>query len=615
MVGVGSWLVAVALATGGAQAATPKASSVLDHDESGKHPATLAFDGLLGTSWAEGEPGDGAGTWLELPFDRPTDITSVSIWPGDLSGPDRKIRESARPRLATLSIDVGGDAPIEQEIRFDDPGEKGPIRLDVAIDAPGARSVRITTTEGHGRPLYGDLHIAEVAVNFVGGEVPKAVTDHLAWLEGEGSTKAREAHEADAQAAFDTIQAAEFGDRDSLAKLMDWAADGAPFVRERVARLPYGFRAHGVPADLTSLQLLLTEKDSNAIPAVERAAVRSRGALQADIEKRVGMFKAHQDLVGGGKRNVAPWGETGFSKGSLQSFGEPLGVGVDQYGGVWVADVGNHRVQRFQIDSGMVQEMWGGEPGMTSTWFSGQREHYASGALPGIEKGQFTNPVDLAVMPGKEGDTVVVLDAKGRVSVITPDDRVAHVVQLPVADPISGGVGGEGHIVIGKKAVIAIWGNEGFVVDPDTWEVEGEGFSLDDGVPFDAVAFKNGKVGLAYGHDLVLYTIGPDSAFRFGGILGDTLGDGFQDWAVATDQDGRLWAATDKGEIIKYKKPGKVEYRVSISEYGLPSNLRLTVFEDLVFVSGNDRILREDAYEAWLRGEAAGDGQLDLGAR
>jgi len=604
------WLAGMALAG----AATPTASSVLDDEETGKHPATLAFDGLLATSWAEGEQGDGEGSWIELRFDRPTDVQSVSIWPGDLSGANRLLRESARPRLATLTIDVGAEEPLVQEIRFDDPGELGPVRLDVAVEAPGARSVRLTTTEGHGRPLYSHLHIAEIAVNFVAGDVPDAVTKHLAWASGDGAAKPQEAHQAAAQGLLDTIQAAEFGDRDSLATLMSWASDGAPYLRERITGLPYGFRMHGLPADTASLQMLLIEKDSNAIPAIERAAVRSRGALRADLDKRVGMFKAHQDLVGGGKRNVAPWGESGFSKGALQSLGEPMGIGIDSYGGVWVADVGNHRVQRYRLDSGMAEEVFGGEPGMTDVWFGGTREHYAAGAAPGTEQGSFVNPVDLAVLPGKDGDTVVVLDAKGRVSVITPDDRVAKVVQLPVTDAISGGVGGEGHIVVAKKDVIAIWGNQGFFIDPDDWVVAGEGFGIDDGVPTGAVALGKGKIGLVFRDQLVLYSVGPDSSFRFGSLLGDTLGTGFQDWAVATDQDGKLWAVTDKGEAIKYKKPGKVDYRVTIAAYSL-SNPRLAVFDDLVFVTGNDKVLRVDAFDALQRGAASGDGQLDLEER
>ena len=116
-----------------AQAATPKASSEAVSQEHGARKAALAFDGLLSTSWAEGATGNGEGEWLELPLDRPIDVTSVSIWPGDLSGRDWTIRETPRPHLATLTIDVGGDQPVEQEIRLDDPAVAGPLRVDIPI--------------------------------------------------------------------------------------------------------------------------------------------------------------------------------------------------------------------------------------------------------------------------------------------------------------------------------------------------------------------------------------------------------------------------------------------------------------------------------------------------
>jgi len=597
----------------GAMAATPKASSEAVSQEDGKRSASLAFDGLLATSWAEGDSGNGEGSWLELSFDRPTDITSVSIWPGDLSGRDSKIRETPRPRLATLSIDTGGEEPLTKDIRFEDPAELGPIRLDVPIDAPGAKSVRITVNAIHDGGIYSDLHIAEMAVNFLGGPQPKAVTTHNEWLAGDASAKARESLDEEAQALFEAISSEEFGDRESLNQLMDLAADGAPFVRERLPRIPYGYRMQANPAHTKSLELLLTIKDSNAIPAVSRAAVRSTGALQAHLQKTVKLFAAYQDLKGGGKRNVAPWGESGFGKGALQSFGEPLGIAVDTYGGVWVADVGNHRVQRYRIDTGGFDAAWGAEPDMTDVWFDRTRDPYASGSRPGVADGEFTHPVDVAVQYGKDGDLAAVLDAKGRVTVITPDDKVAKVVQLPVTSAIVAGQGGEGHLVFAKKTLVAIWGNEGYRIDPSSWTVDGEAFALEDGVPSGAVGFKNGKLGLVYGQDLVLYST---DGFRFGGMLGDSLGKGFQDWAVATDEKGKLWAVTDKGDVVKYKKPGVVDWRVPFVNYSL-SSPRLAVFDGLVFVTFGDKIIQADAVQLHLDAEAEGPetDTLDVGSR
>ncbi len=604
---LGLWLPAVA------GAATPSASSEAVSEEDGKRAASLAFDGLLSTSWAEGESGNGEGAWLELRFDRPVDVSNVSIWPGDLSGRDTRIRETPRPRLATLSIDVGAEEPIVLPIRFDDPAKFGPVRLDVPVDAPQARSLRLTIDAVYDGGMYSDMHVAEMAVNFVGGSTPKVLDDHLAWLQGDASAKAREAVDAEARSLLEAIEAEEFGDRESLAVLMEYAIDGAPFVRERLPRIPYGFRMAANPAHTKSLEFLLTVKDPNAIPAVSRAGVRSTGALQAHLQKTTKMFMAYQDLKGGGKRNVAPWGEQGFSKGALQSFGEPLDIAVDTFGGVWVADVGNHRVQRYRIDTGGFDKAFGAEPEMTDVWFERTRQHYAAGARPGTAKGEFTNPVAVAVKYGKEGDTVAVLDAKGRVSVITPDDTISHVVELPVTSSIVPGQGGEGHLVFAKKRLVAIWGDEAYRVDPETWTVDGDAISLEDGVPSGAVGFKNGKLGLVYGGELVLYSA---DGFRFGSILGDTLGTGHQDWAVATDEKGKLWVVTDKGEAIKYKKPGSVDFRVPFVTYSL-SSPRLAVFDDLVFVTHDDKIIQADALQLKLDAEAEGPatGTLDVGSR
>ncbi len=580
-------------------AATPKASSEAVSQEDGERAASLAFDGLLSTSWAEGDSGNGEGSWLELSFDRPTDVSNVSIWPGDLSGRDTKIRETPRPRLAKLTIDVGTDEPIVKDVRFEDPAELGPVRLDVAVDAPGARSVRLSVEAIHGGGIYSDMHVAEMAVNFLGGATPKALDDHLT---GDASAKVREKLDADVQALFDGIQSEEFGDRESLATLMDYASDGAPFVRERLPRVPYGFRMQANPAHTKSLELLLTIKDPNAIPAVERAGVRSTGALQAHLQKTTQMFAAYQDLKGGGKRNVAPWGEEGFGKGALQSFGEPLGIAVDTFGGVWVADVGNHRVQRYRIDNGGFDAAFGAEPDMTDVWFDRTRPHYAAGSRPGTAQGEFTNPVDIAVQYGKEGDTIAVLDAKGRVSVITPDEKISHVVQLPVTSAIVPGQGGEGHLAFAKKSLVVIWGNEGYRIDPSTWTVDGEAFGLEDGVPNGIVGFKNGKIGLVYGPDLVLYS---NDGFRFGSMLGDSLGKGYQDWAPAVDEQGKLWVVTDKGEVVKFKKPGSVEWRVPFVSYSL-SSPRLAVFDGLIFVTHDNKIIQADALQLHLDAEADG---------
>ena len=219
----------------------------------------------------------------------------------------------------------------------------------------------------------------------------------------------------------------------------------------------------------------------------------------------------------------------------------------------------------------------------------------------------------------KDGDSVFVLDTAvaeaghkgswGRVTVIGPDGKVTRTVQLPFDQPISSGVGGEGHIVVAGKSVVVVWGNEGVAYALKDWSELGR-FDIEDGVPNGAVGFSNGKVGLVFGDDLVLYSV---DGFRHGGLLGDSLGQGFQDWGVTLDERGKLWAVLDTGEVVKFKKPGKVDFRFVLGDYSLDVP-RIAVIDDHVFVTTRDSILRGDALELHAQ-QSTGETRenLDLG--
>lgn len=580
------------------------ASSEAVSDSGSKHLAANAFDGLLATGWAEGDLGGGAGAWIELRFDQPVDISSISLFPGWLGGSDREIREYGRPKLLTLTIETSGEPVVKQE-RLLDPGEEGPLRHDVSIEAKGAKALKITFDEVFEGGIHGDTFLAEVAINLVAGAPLPAISDVGSWLASEEGKKASDAHRTATIALYDAIKAASFGDKDSLEKLMDWASDGAPYLRARVAKLPSGFRLAALQPDKTAIEALLKLKDSNAIPAIERASLRVTGSLAEDLKRRAKMFDAYQEVLGGGSRNVVPWGQEGIGKGSLRSRGAPLDIAVDSYGGVYVADTGNNRVQRFNIETGVFEQQWGApQPAVSEAWF-GRSDFYASAAAPGQEQGQFVNPADLALIAGKDGDSVLVLDGAGRVSLIDPSGKVAWARSVTAEPGISEG---EGHLLYNKGKVVAILGNEGFVFDLEDWTELGR-FSLEDGVPDGAVIFKNGHLGLLYGAALVEYA---QDGFRFGDMLGDSLGKGYEDWAVALDERGKLWAALDTGKVVKFKKPGKVDYSVTIGDYSLKKP-RLAVYADNVFVTERDHILHENALDLKAKAEAgvSGDGLLD----
>ncbi|MEQ1505121.1 MAG: discoidin domain-containing protein, partial [Myxococcota bacterium] len=243
-----------------ARAAAPRpvsASSESTGTDGVKHLAAHAFDGLLSTGWAEGDLGDGVGAWLEVRFDAPTDVSSVSIYPGWLGGSDREIREYGRPKVVTLSFEVAGGEPVTRQERLLDPGDQGPLRHDVSVDVPKVKAIRIALDEVLTGGLYSDTFIAEVAVNLVGGAPPPAVADVATWLGSDAGQKAAEAQRTTAIGVFEKVTSAEFGDRDGLKALMDWAADGAPYLRDRAAKVPAGFRVQAIQPDQTSIEALL----------------------------------------------------------------------------------------------------------------------------------------------------------------------------------------------------------------------------------------------------------------------------------------------------------------------------------------------------------------------
>jgi hypothetical protein len=591
---------------GDASAAVARASSEGTGDEDVRYVAGNAFDGLLATAWAEGVSGNGDGSWIELKFDKPIDVTSVSLWPGWLGGSNREIREYGRPKVVTVTLDTAA-GPVTAEARLLDPGSRGPIRHDVAVEAKQARGVKITLDEAYTGGIYSDTFIAEVGVNFVSGATPPAVQAVETWHTSEAGQKVADAHRLKAIALFDQVNANEFGDSDALHQLMDWAGDGAPYLRERARSVPLGFKMSAILPDKTSVEALLKLKDSNAIPAIERASIRTTGPLSEDLARRAKMFDAYRELLGGTNRIAPPWGTTGIGKGALQGLGEPLDIVIDDVGRIYVADVANNRVQQYDIEQGVQKRAWGTpEAGIVEDWFYRTRDAYAAASLPGTEPGQFTQPIDLALLPTGQGQDLLVLDAKGRVTRIASTGELAGTTTVKVDGQV--GPGGDGHILVSKGQVVVILGNEGVLLSPNDW-TEKARFTLPDGSPRSATVLKNGKLALAFGDTLLRYS---SDGFREGDILGDALGGGFQDWSVTTDEYGALWAVLDTGEAVKFKKPGKVEFRIKIAPYSIEAP-RMAVIDDHLFVTSKDKILRVDALEVLERGtEDKAAGTLDI---
>jgi hypothetical protein len=600
-------LLAVAV-PGASLAGGVKASSELTDADGVKHTAERAVDGLLTTSWAEGVAGVGEGSWLELRFDRPVEVESVSLWPGDLSRGQRSLKENGRPHTVTVQlVPPSGGESVTAEARIRDGAEHGEQRVDVAVKGTAA-AIRLTIDQAYAGFLRNDTYLAEVAVNFAAG-APAAAARVDAWRASTAGEKAAAAHKEQVVERFDRVDEAEFGDREAFGDLMGWAADGAPYLRERVQRdVPAGFRVQALPPDEVALEALLKLKDPNAIPAIQLAALRSSGPAEKKLKATRSYFEAFAELKGGGRRSLPVWGAEGWEKGALRAFGEPFGVVLGAEERLYVADVANHRVSVFDQDEGRLQATFGaGKPVVTDVWFGKRRKHYVAGNEPSDGDDGFTNPVDVAIGRGPEGERLVVLDALGHVRVLDPATG-ATVAHWQVSAPVktaSAGAGGAATVVVVKSNVVVTWGSSGRVYDFAGDETARWDVPSDDGTPHDAAVAKGGKVALALPGGVGLYGI---DGFRHQQILASAdLPPGYADYAIAFDEKGKLWTLTDHGFATKWKKPGVKDFQIRWSPVGVTLP-RFAVLDDVLWVVHDGTISRVDAREVRSDGEKSAFG-------
>lgn len=595
-----SLLLLAALASPAALAAGVRASSTGETD-AGRHPADLAADGLLQTGWTADRDQDSAGQWIELDLGTSTPLSSISLWGGNIAQGKRSFREYARPKLIHVLVD-GTD--VTGPVRLQDRVE----RVDIPVQATG-RTVRIVIDEAFPGYVFDQVFVTELAVNFP--ELGVRGEKWTAWLESDAAKRQQEKFEAELYEHYDAYRATEFGDRDALAWMMDAAAEGAPYVRtEALRRVPVGFRAQAIPSSDLARTALRKLKDANAIPALEMAMLRTTGPEAAQIQDTVEIFTAYQELIGNQGRTAPPWGESGFWRGALRGYGEPLPIERDEQGNLYVADIGNNRVQRYG-DNGLVNGTWGPEPEITDRWFADGRPWYVSGSEPGDSPGRFVNPLDIELIPGKDGSGFAVLDATGRIQVFNESGAYVTGWTADLGVQPDPKVGGEGYLAYNhrKDRLYVFIEDEAAVYDLEgkelaTWEVE-------DGTPSAVELLPNGRLLLAFRGEIIRY----DDGFRHSVLIDEEhLGRGFEDLDMSLDQDGKLWVLTDDGMARKFKKPGKLDYEVAISSYSL-SKPRFAVYDDMIWFTNQDAIQQVDAAQAWMDAqneEAVHADELDL---
>lgn len=554
-------------------------------DANGKHVGDLAVDGLLSTGWAEGDMGPGSGAWIEVDLGVTTKIEAISIWGGNISAGADSFKEYARPRTVKISVD--GKA-LTEELRIQDEVQ----RFDHPLDVTG-KIVRIDVIDVYEGGVFSDLYISEVAVNFTEGERIKAVEKVDAFRAGKEGTKLAADFETQVLEAYQKHKENP-DDMESLGFLIAAAANGPEYLQKRVTTLvPIGYRAQAIVPDQKSIDAIRKLKDPNGIPGIQMAALRALGKQQKEMLELIDIFTAYAELRGGGRRNIKAWGETGWEVGAIQGFGEPVALEIDRYGDIYVADPGNNRVQRFNTE-GVSTKQWGTPADVTNEWFGKNRKWYVGGSGASKESGGFINPVDIELIPGKDADTYAVLDSRARIQVFDAEGNVVIGWTVRSDHELEAQVGGEGYLTwnASKKQLVAIIGDTAVTYTLDSEEVAR--WTVVDETPNAVQAGADGRLYMVFGHKVVAYNA---DGFRYGVVFdGEILGEGFEDVDLTVDDAGRLWALTDTGFVFNFKKPGKLDWKVQVSDIPL-ERPRFAVSQGMVYITDRDRVLHIDALQ------------------
>ncbi len=563
------------------------ASSTLQ-DADGKHPADLAFDGLLGTGWAEAEMGVGGGTWVEVDLGSATKIDTVSLWGGNLAKGERTFKEYGRPKLVQVHVDgqkVGEAVRLQSEM----------TRVDLSVEVTG-RTLRLEFVEAFEGGVYTDMFVAEVAVNFTEGERARAVEKVDAWRASKDGLAQQKKYEEQALAAYEKHKADPY-DKESLEFLMDAAGEGPEYLRKRVTSLvPLGYRAAALVPDEMAMSAIRKLKDPTGIPGLEYAAMRALGKQRREIIDTIEYFRAWRDLQGGGRRNIRAFGETGWEVGAFQSFGEPMPIEVDGYGNGLVVDTGNNRVQRF-TPQGVTDKQWGAPKDVSEYWYGSRRPWYAAGGMASEDAGAFKNPIDIEKIPGKDADGFIVFDASGRLQIFDEEGNGQLGWTVAVDDQVQAKVGGEGYLAYlpKKKLIIAIIGNDAIVQDLKSEKVGS--FVIKDGTPNAVEVGPDERLYMAFGDEIVTYN---SDGFRYGTVIDDKiLGAGFEDMDITLDEKGEMWVIIDTGWVFKFKKPGKLDWKLKVIDHEL-IHPRFAVFQGNVLITDRDTIIAVDAMQMHL---------------
>jgi sugar lactone lactonase YvrE len=226
---------------------------------------------------------------------------------------------------------------------------------------------------------------------------------------------------------------------------------------------------------------------------------------------------------------VTKWGTQGQGNGQFES---PSGVAVDAAGSVYVTDSGNHRVQKF-TSSGSFLTKWG---------------------TPGSGDGQFSSPYGIAAGPGSG---IYVTDSGNqRIQVFTADGTFLSTWGSPGTGseqferPAGIAVDGSGSVYVADQGNnrVQVFTTDGGAIA--SWGTQGSGRGQLT-APYDVALDPAGNVRIA---DLNrIQTFGPAGAFL---ALVDRVGaQSFRPVGVATGAQGDLYVVDGPGGRILRGRP------------------------------------------------------------
>ncbi len=571
------------------KAPVPKLSASSSHDSgSAVYGPELAFDGVLATSWAEGKPGVGEGEWIEVDLGEDRAIEVVSIWGGAFDGNESW---QGRGRAAEVTISgTGPDGDFKKSAEIGDRYARKDIRLGKTV-----RTLRITLDAVHKGTVFDSTHIAEVAFDFHDPDVSKpliAAAEELITKEVARSKTTRELPEAEPLALKDAYIAC----KDNVEYSANFKVIEAvsitgwqwrvPLVQKFV---PLGYRLAALQFEESAIGYLVKLKDPNAIGTLETAAAGTQSADDREwLYLEVKFLRAEQELRRGLRATVPQWGSKGYEKGAFMSRGEAMSIDVDSAGNIYVADIGNNRVQRF-TPAGSIERVIGGERGIAQWWFGDKNgDPYATASMPGTEVGQFQQPYALAV---GNYDILAVIDVALRVQTFDAEGnpKAQWTIDKDWKPKARRGAG----------TPIITWLDDDFLFiikdEVLTYSATGElkkRYTLEGGDVQSAVISAGGKLIVRHTgtRDLIEYK--PQDGFRQGTWAKQGVpDDGSEDWDLCGDADDNVYVVTDAGSVHKWNKRGK--FLSTVMAYENPRDLpRCAVNGPIVYIVAKDEIVR-----------------------